>query len=350
MDKKIDPIKSTQKTTSGTGEISSKSSKGASTGTLAQLPKDYNSNMQILKTDLTETSSLIKRYSDVLIFYKSSLNVYPKFIQKKLNSLNIEDLSYDKMKIDSENTDKYLQIYDCKTAAEMAPKLLFELSCYETLMKKLENLAFLITARVSPDFNNDEIYKDKDTESKVHQVVNLFELMLSKLGKYDDNKQSMKGSQGDILYTSKTTGEKKKFTSEIETLLNFSNIDDFFLFNSHDKVINHLQNLFKNSYTHLTKEFENLANKLATEEDKFQKDNTSYHENLLNIEKYFSQAFVKKDHKIEELNKSISDLDLYVKNLHNLEKLDLKNESEKIQFLFKIVDDCILIIKFILFN
>jgi len=337
MDKKlIDPLIKTRSSFENTQDSFRKSSKGFNSTT--QL-KDFGSNIQIIKTDILEVQSLIKKYSDVLMFYKSSKQSYPTFIQKKLTEFEDKQETskvLDSIKSDSENVDKQLKIYNCQDKSELIPKLYLELNYNEMLIKKLNDLAFLITTRINPDLNNNTIFQD--SKSKVWILENLLELMLSKINKEQTSEPKVE-----------TKKIKKGTISENDSnlILKMENIDDFFNLNTSDNVLSHIQKLFKKSYSHITSEFENLTAKFSIEDEKFKKETSSYHENLLKLEKYLRLNISKKDKKIEDLNKKIVNAEDYIKNLGLLEKVDIKNESEKVQFLFTMIDECIITINII---
>ncbi len=349
MDKKlIQSLKTNSSFESSQENLMRKSSKGHSNTQL----KDYGTVIQLIRSDIMELQSSVQKYSDVLMFYKSSKSFYPSHVQKKLSELEEKHdtaKQLDAIFADSENVEKLMKQYSCNSMADLIPKLALELNYYDLFIKKLNHLAFLITSRLQPDLNDTSTYQD--TKSRYHVIENLLELMISKIQKErTEGGESKPKETTSISSTSglgssaknlaKTSLKTKVSHSSNQDILNMTNIDDFFGFDNSDNVIDHIQNLFKKSYNHFTKEFENLAINLSLGEDQYVKENKGYHENLLKIEKFIRLGVGKKNRKEENLNSKIVDLEEHITNMNTLEQVSLSQESDKVQMLFKMIDGC----------
>ena len=186
---------------------------------------------------------------------------FPAHVQKKF--LDLEDkqdikILVDNLKNESEDINRQLKQYGCSTENELIKKMALELSYYELFIKKFNEFAFLINLKMTPDLN-DTSYQD--TFSKFFLMKTVIEKLLEKT----DNNTS------NISVSSSSNIENSKLEASVlaeNKVLEMTHIDQFFNYETNNKVILHIKQLLSTSYDKIAQDLETMGSDYKDQNDK----------------------------------------------------------------------------------
>ena len=227
-----------------------------------------------------------------------------------------------------------------------------ELNYYELFQKKINDFAFLINLKMNTDLND---FSYQESFSKFFLIKNVIDKMLDKIT--DINNTSMNNS-----YTSGYQDTHSKVSESRRSSLNTDNgllselkildmnhIDQFFNYDSGNKVIQHIKDLLERSYEKISHNLESLGLNHKGESDKIPSKLYQNHENIMQWDLFIGKLLYEKDKKIEQLSRNIkdfkSDLNILNKNIKTAEdkadsnQIMTNEENQKIKSLLHMVEE-----------
>jgi len=189
-----------------------------------------------------------------------------------------------------------------------------ELNYYELFIKKFNDFAFLINLKMNTDLGDNSY---QDTFSKFFLIKTVIEKMLDKIN--ENNTSSINNSFSGYVDNSHTE-KRGSITSESILgdlkVLEMNHIDQFFNYDSDNKVVQHIKQLLINSYDKISQDLESMGDKHKTEIDKLPSKLYQNHEKIIQWDLFIGKLLYDKDKKIERLNKQVAELETYIKNIN----------------------------------
>lgn len=276
-----------------------------------------------------------------------SQSFFPNHIQKRFQDLDDkQDIKavIDNMKNDSEDINRQLKQYNCSTESELIKKMSLELNYYELFIKKFNDLAFLINLKLNTDLG-DSSYQD--TFSKFFLIKSVIEKLLGKMNESNGSSSSSLTTLRKETITTDTFSDENK-------ILEMSHIDQFFKYESENKVIQHIKKLLSTSYNLIALDLEDISDKHKDVMDKVPSKLIDLHERIIQWDLFLGKLLCDKETKIKKLNNQISELETYIKNLNadqskvlisentmnsNHKMLSAEEESSKVKSLLKMIEE-----------
>lgn len=280
----------------------------------------YGTIIQIMKTDIFQLQEMINDFSYITKMFKlSSRNMYTsKKISEIDENRDVKTL-IDKINEDSSTPEKLGRIYSCANANELVSKMGMELGLYETFIKKLNELFFILNLKYNGEENSHKL--SQESFSKFLVVKLALEKMMEKsqntyINDTDTslNSSLMNSSQNNFnkkdensinlnLQNNTSSGnnilenEKNKKIEEYEKIKLTNNLNDILKIEANgekegfvEPLVKHLCGIIRDFLGKLGMGYADLLNKYTNK-----KDNTiNINNNLTNItmESLFSQKLL----------------------------------------------------------
>jgi len=175
----------------------------------------YGTIIQIMKTDIFQLQEMINDFSYITKMYKlSSRNI---FTSKKLTEIDENrdiKILLEKINEDSSTPEKLGRIYACANASELVTKMGVELGLYETFIKKLNELFFILNLKYNGEENSLKI--SQESFSKFLVVKLALEKMMEK------SQNTYINDTDNSLNSSLMNSSQNNFTKKDENNLNSS--------------------------------------------------------------------------------------------------------------------------------
>lgn len=139
----------------------------------------YGTIIQIMKTDIFQIQEMINEFSYITKMFKlSSRNI---FTSKKINEIDenrdVKTL-IDKINEDASTPEKLGRTYSCANANELVMKMGVELNLYETFIKKINELFFILNLKFNGEENSMKL--SQESFSKFCVIKLAIEKMMEK--------------------------------------------------------------------------------------------------------------------------------------------------------------------------
>ena len=321
----------------------------------------YGTIIQIMKSDIFQIQEMINDFSHVTKIFKlsSRISATSKKLSEIEESKDVKTL-IDKITDDSSSIDKLGKIYSCPNPNDLIGKIALELNLYETFIKKINELFYILNLKFNGDENSSNISQQSFSKFYVIKLV-LDKMMENTSNKYTNdtdtsiNINSLNNSQTNFkldknnnellnISTNLIDNETNKKFEEYEKIKLTNNISNLLYRDQvEEPLINHISNLIKDFLGKLSVGYSDLINKFSGKKDNINLNlNTNITiENLFSQKLMIEKLLVEKEKNLNaaaacDCNKYIPEkknLEMEIENLKTINKKninEIKNISDKI--------------------
>jgi hypothetical protein len=323
----------------------------------------------IMKTDIIQIDDMIKKFTGILLYYKSPLTANPKSQNINLNSslvnlnkriFQIEKNSridvidyFEKISQNSQNLAYLYKDFNCKNKEELICRLAHEIYFNNLFISKTRDLIFLVNLTYNKENEVPISTNFIESHSKFSDLKFLLEILENKKICKCLQSQSLSNSlnlvenlnPGDLSIGIHETLMKTESEDDVLKVLEFNVISDLVKFNTKNVIIKHIKYLFSSYNDKAFNIISSLVHEILQEDHKNQhkiRKSEELIENFIMIRKILDDIYksliktnTEMNSKITVLEQKNRELDEKIKELEfrDMNKTLIKIEEENLKLL-----------------